>query len=58
MLWLPFIKEEGDPLFVVSGLFNSKSEGEGGAYLADGDWFFLLDGREERMWGAYFADGD
>ena len=35
--WLSFIREEGDPLFVVSRRFPPKSEREGGAYLADGD---------------------
>ena len=54
MSWLLFIREEGDPLFVASGWFPSKLEGEG-TYLADGDQFFLLGGREERTWGAYLA---
>ena len=55
MSWPPFIREEGDPLFVANGWFPSKSEGEDGAYLTDGDQFFLLGGREERTWGAYLA---
>ena len=55
MSWTLFIREEGDPLFVESGWFPSKLEGEGGAYLADGDQFFLLGRREERTWGAYLA---
>ena len=53
MSWPPFIKEEGDPLFMANGGFLSKSEGEGGAYLVDGDQFFLSGGREEKTWGAY-----
>ena len=56
MSWPPFFREEGDPLFVASGRFHSKSEGEGGAYLADVDQFFLLVGRDERTWGAYLAN--
>ena len=55
VLWLPFIREEGDPIFVASECFPSKSEGEGGAYLVDGDQFFLLGWREERTWGAYLT---
>ena len=34
-------------------MISFQSEGEGGAYLADGDQFFLLGGRDEKMWGAY-----
>ena len=40
-----------DSLSVESGSFPPKSEGEGGAYIACGDKFFLLSGRSEgRRW--------